>query len=150
MKIINILKYAFLLCFLSMSGLGLGGNCQIVRFSYDDAGNRIKREVVSIQEINVETDDEILQKYVNSNRLSREVTVIPDQNRDLIHVDFKDKTTSVDYKISLFSISGLLAYESLSDDHVSNINLSGLHNGIYILVLNCNSESSAWKILLSR
>lgn len=148
MKILNILKYAFLLCFLPMSGLG--GNCQIVKFSYDDAGNRIKREVVSIQEISIGTEDEILQKYVNSNRLSREVSVRPYQDRDLIHVDFKDKTVPVDYKISLFSISGLLAYESQSDAHVCNINLSDLPNGIYILVLNCNSESSAWKILLSR
>lgn len=148
MKFINILKHTFLLCFLSIPCLCV--NSQVIRFTYDDAGNRIRREVVSIQEINVGTEDEILQKYVNSNRLSREVTIRPDQDRDIIHVDFKDKTVPVDYKISLFSISGLLAFESQSDAHVNNINLSDLPNGIYILVLNCNSESSAWKIFYSK
>ena len=87
-----------LLCISSHIGYG-----QHIRFTYDDAGNRIRRELVTIQEVN--TQDRKMQKFLTGNNLDSEITINADKSSNLIHINTKDRKLQGEYKIAMYSRS---------------------------------------------
>jgi len=121
---------------------------QIIRFSYDDSGNRIKREVITVESVNAKDKD--IQRFLTKERLDGCITVTPDNNQGRVHIDIKDKTLSGPYLISLYAMAGYMVYEATELSDRSDIDISNLPNGLYVLVISQNGKSNAWKINLNR
>lgn len=129
-----------LLCISSHIGYG-----QHIRFTYDDAGNRIRRELVTIQEVN--TQDRKMQKFLTGNNLDSEITINADKSSNLIHINTKDRKLQGEYKIAMYSIAGYMVLESqLSITGYAEVDISQLPKGVYVLVVTNGTESKAWKI----
>lgn len=132
-----------LLCISSHIGYG-----QHIRFTYDDAGNRIRRELVTIQEVN--TQDRKMQKFLTGNNLDSEITINADKSSNLIHINTKDRKLQGEYKIAMYSIAGYMVLESqLSITGYAEVDISQLPKGVYVLVVTNGTESKAWKITKS-
>lgn len=132
-----------LLCISSHIGYG-----QHIRFTYDDAGNRIRRELVTIQEVN--TQDRKMQKFLTGNNLDSEITINADKSSNLIHINTKDRKLQGEYKIAMYSIAGYMVLESqLSITGYAEVDISQLPKGVYALVVTNGTESKAWKITKS-
>ncbi len=128
-----------LLCISSHIGYG-----QHIRFTYDDAGNRIRRELVTIQEVN--TQDRKMQKFLTGNNLDSEITINADKSSNLIHINTKDRKLQGEYKIAMYSIAGYMVLESqLSITGYAEVDISQLPKGVYVLVVTNGTESKAWK-----
>jgi len=124
------------------------GACQIIRFSYDDSGNRIKREPITVESINAKDKD--IQRFLTKERLDGSITVTPDNNQGRVHIDIKDKTLSEPYSISLYAMAGYMVCETTELSDRSDIDISNLPNGLYVLLISRNGKSNAWKIYLNR
>lgn len=132
-----------LLCISSHIGYG-----QHIRFTYDDAGNRIRRELVTIQEVN--TQDRKMQKFLTGNNLDSEITINADKSSNLIHINTKDRKLQGEYKIAMYGIAGYMVLESqLSITGYAEVDISQLPKGVYVLVVTNGTESKAWKITKS-
>lgn len=132
-----------LLCISSHIGYG-----QHIRFTYDDAGNRIRRELVTIQEVN--TQDRKMQKFLTGNNLDSEITINADKSSNLIHINTKDRKLQGEYKIAMYSIAGYMVLESqLPITGYAEVDISQLPKGVYVLVVTNGTESKAWKITKS-
>lgn len=132
-----------LLCISSHIGYG-----QHIRFTYDDAGNRIRRELVTIQEVN--TQDRKMQKFLTGNNLDSEITINADKSSNLIHINTKDRKLQGEYKIAMYSIAGYMVLESqLPITGYAEVDISQLPKGVYALVVTNGTESKAWKITKS-
>lgn len=140
------MKHLILFILLSISShIGYG---QHIRFTYDDAGNRIKRELVTIQEVN--TQDRKMQKFLTGNNLDSEITINTDKSSNLIHINAKDGTLQGEYKIAMYSIVGYMVLESqLPITGYAEVDISHLPKGVYALVVTNGTESKAWKITKS-
>ena len=121
---------------------------QIIRFSYDDSGNRIKREPVTVENVNAKEKD--MQRFLTKERLDGKITVTPDNNLGKINIDIKDNTLSGPYSISLYAMAGYMVCETTELSDRSDIDISNLPNGLYVLVISQNGKSNAWKINLNR
>lgn len=121
---------------------------QVIHFSYDDSGNRIKREQVTIEGINAKEKD--MQRFLTKERLDGRITVTPDDNLGKINIDIKDNTLSGPYSISLYAMAGYMVCETTELSDKSDIDISNLPNGLYVLVISQNGKSNAWKINLNR
>ncbi len=118
---------------------------QKIQFTYDDAGNRIKRELVTIQEVN--RQDKKTQRFLTANSLDRDITIETDKSSNLIHINAKGLTLPEEYKIAMYSIAGYLVFESqLTSAGYAEVDISQLPKGVYILVMTNGTESKAWKI----
>ena len=132
-----------LLCISSHIGYG-----QHIRFTYDDDGNLIRRELVTIQEVN--TQDRKMQKFLTGNNLDSEITINADKSSNLIHINTKDRKLQGEYKIAMYSIAGYMVLESqLSITGYAEVDISQLPKGVYVLVVTNGTESKAWKITKS-
>ena len=121
------------------------GYGQRVQFSYDEAGNRIKRELVSIQEVN--RQDKKIQKFLTGNSLDRDITIETDKYSNMIHINAKGLTLQEEYNIAMYSIAGYLVLESqLTSAGYAEVDISHLPKGVYVLVVTNGTESKAWKI----
>ena len=116
-----------------------------IQFTYDDAGNRIRRELVTIQEVNAR--DRKMQKFLTDNNLDSEITINTDKSSNLIHINAKDGTLQGEYKIAMYSIAGYMVLESqLPITGYAEVDISHLPKGVYVLVVTNGTESKAWKI----
>lgn len=121
------------------------GYGQRVQFSYDEAGNRIKRELVSIKEVN--RQDKKIQKFLTGNGLDRDITIETDKYSNMIHINAKGLTLQEEYNIAMYSIAGYLVLESqLTSAGYAEVDISHLPKGVYVLVVTNGTESKAWKI----
>ncbi len=121
------------------------GYGQRVQFTYDEAGNRIKRELVSIQEVN--RQDKKIQKFLTGNGLDRDITIETDKYSNMIHINAKGLTLQEEYNIAMYSIAGYLVLESqLTSAGYAEVDISHLPKGVYVLVVTNGTESKAWKI----
>ncbi len=140
MKIIKTIMFLVLL-----TGTLNVATARKIQFTYDDAGNRIKRELVTIQEVNKQ--DKKLQKFLNGNSLDKEITVVTDMSSNIIHVNAKGLTLQEEYKIAMYSIAGYMVLESqLPTSGYTDLDISQLPKGVYVLVVTNGTESKAWKI----
>ena len=132
------MKHLMLFILLSVSShIGYG---QHIRFTYDDAGNRIRRELVTIQEVN--TQDRKMQKFLTG--------INTDKSSNLIHINTKDRKLQGEYRIVMYSIAGYMVLESqLPITGYAEVDISQLPKGVYALVVTNGTESKAWKITKS-
>lgn len=139
-------RYIMLL-FIILTALATGsaiGECQEIKFTYDEAGNRIKREAITIVE--VDTKDKDMNRFMNGNHLTEDITVTPDKNRGSIHIDIKDNGTANSHHVNIYSIAGYMVLDKPTQDRVFDIDINHLPNGIYILVISSDENSDAWKL----
>lgn len=148
LKIINNRKFTFILCILTM--LYLCGNSQTVKFSYDDAGNRVKREMIIVENIDVKDEDVKQFLFQDQESFNLDIAITPDQNRGQIHIDFKNEPMLEEYMIALFHIAGYKVFNIRPQKSISDIDMSNLPNGTYVLVISSQSKAKSWKILYSR
>ena len=126
----------------------LSGECQNIRFTYDEAGNRIRRETVQVEEVNEQEKE--MQKFLKGDRIDKNISVTANKYTDSIHIDIKDENFTGPYNIDIYDIAG---YKMLGTNATTNIydaDISHLPDGIYIVVVTYQGKTNAWKIKYSK
>ena len=146
MKDIFNRKFWSILVFMLM--FQLHGECQNIRFSYDDAGNRIKREIIQVEEVNEQ--DKEMQKFLKGDRIDKNISVTANKYTDAIHIDIKDENFAGPYDIDIYDIAGYKVLGTKAATNIYDADISHLTDGIYIVVVTYQGKTNAWKIKYSK
>ena len=113
----------------------------MVKYSYDNAGNRTKREIVF-------TRSEAMEDEENSEMVSEhEIQIYPNPTEGDLNVSISNISNDNQAAITLYDISGrLLKKEDATTGRV-NIDISGVANGIYIMQIMIDEKVTTWKII---
>lgn len=118
----------------------------VINYSYDSSGNRILSERAIIirgtdkgsgRKGNPMTDDLSAHK----------ITIFPNPTDGLFSVEISDIEIAVNASITIFSTSGKEIYTIKEPDAVNDIDITDSPNGMYILKIIVDDETSIWKVI---
>ena len=120
----------------------LGSSAQAIRYSYDAAGNRVRRElVVSSAPMNRGNTGPYTDDLANDYK----VKLSPLQD-GIIRIDVISKAGQSVGNVDVYNTSGMRMLSSDIQDGTATVNLSDRQNGVYILDINVNGNKTSWKI----
>lgn len=138
MKILN--SKFLLLSFLSCS-LGISAQTKI-GYSYDAAGNRVKREIV----LSRTQSQEAKHAVAYSDMLSEhQIQIVPNSKSGKVKVAALDG--KLQFSVMVYNVSGQNVQTLKDVRGQAEVDLSNNPNGIYVLVLEIGQEKTTWKIM---
>jgi len=122
---------------------------QIVEFRYDEAGNRILRDVIYLKSTTTDSTDTKQLKEYELMFAEMQVTISPNPNggRFTVKIENSSQSTIGSPQLLLHGINGVLIYENNNAGLINEIDIREQKNGIYILSLIIGIERKIWKII---
>ncbi|NOY50485.1 MAG: T9SS type A sorting domain-containing protein [Chlorobi bacterium] len=126
----------------------LAASSQTVEFTYDQAGNRITRDVIYLQPMQT-TDSSTVEKNKDYDEMlgNSKITISPNPNGGRFSVKIEGIDPDNPPQIYLHSIKGTLIYENTKAALVNEIDISRHPKGTYILSLIVAGKRKTWKII---
>lgn len=119
---------------------------QDIKFVYDEAGNRIVREIVSNSIVSEEVEYRVKSvSSLDNNRYKLNIRLYPNPTKGVFYVERSGFNERVDIK--LFDTSGRLVSERISTELVEVFDISHLPVGIYILAMSGEDGESVYKMI---
>lgn len=123
-----------------------------VSYAYDNAGNRIKREIVidtrSVMESTKDGKKDNQEDSFCSEMLSgKEIKIHPNPTEGDLSVEITGYEDSDKCSFLIFDMSGHQIMSARADSPVTHVDISGKPTGLYILNIILNSKPSSWKII---
>lgn len=119
-----------------------------ITYSYDNAGNRISREVIQLKSglMNKSGDsNKPIEDHTFKNQIVR---IYPNPTRGLLEVEIMDETNDVEtINLQVYDSGGRLIIDKLQEPNKSVLDLSAYPNGLYILHIKRGQIISKWKII---
>lgn len=116
-----------------------------INYTYDKSGNCNGRKTISLRSstgpISNESSD-ILTDDIFAN-----VKIYPNPTKGLLKIDIEDYNSTNDIDVSVYDLKGRLLIKDKISNSMADLDLSIYPNGIYILVLRKEGQTSEWKIL---
>ena len=119
------------------------GYAQKIGYSYDAAGNMVKREIILSRTLPDEYQPKIYSEMISS----KEVKIYPNPTDGLLKVDIIGLGDEDHCAIAIFSISGICIVRVPNTGVSTDLDISSHSNGIYILKVNINGDETSWKII---
>lgn len=137
----------FLLSVVLSMWAGLDICAQRIKYTYDNAGNRLTRQKeIVVQTRGALSDEEELSVY--EEELSEtKVTIYPNPTRGMLKVDISGVEKFENARISLYDLTGKLLQQWAGISQSNEIDLSERTPGMYIMQVAYNGKISSWKII---
>ena len=135
------LKTKILLFSLLSCSLGISAQTKI-GYSYDAAGNRVKREIM----LSHAQTQEGKRAVAYSDMISdHQFQIVPDSKNGKVKIAVLDGKSQ--FNVMVYNVSGqnVLALKDVKGQ--TEVDLSNEPNGIYVLVLEFGQEKTTWKIM---
>lgn len=158
----KFLTVCFLPILFNMSAL----LAQPVSFDYDANGNRISRILTVEQQSKGNTISDLDPELFNfpPNKISDEeksskavglisedetiqTKVYPNPNRGMVYIDIINMPLNSKNEVRVYDLSGIEQYVKKNLESNSEINISNLKDGTYILLIKVNQNLFNWKII---
>lgn len=114
-----------------------------ISYSYDLAGNRVKREIVmsSLAPRNTKATGftEVLAK--------KNIRIYPNPTKGHLKVEVMGYESADNCLLQLFNATGTQLINRKTTSAYTEINISNQPNGIYFLQITLNGENTKWKII---
>lgn len=139
----NKIKQVFLLAFMatSLSAIAQGK----VGFAYDEAGNRVKREIVITRSVNAE-DESPKKSESYYDALGDRIVKISPNSSGVINVSVLHMLPTDDGGIGVYAVSGTEVLKQRVTSAETVVDISNQPHGVYILRVIINGTSTTWKI----
>lgn len=120
---------------------------QHIKYTYDSAGNRKKRQKeIVVQTRGALSDGE--EPSVYEEELSEtKVTIYPNPTKGMLKVDISGVQKFEESRISLYDLTGKLLQQWAGISQSNAIDLSDRTPGMYIMQIAYNGKVSTWKII---
>ena len=121
---------------------------QNVGYTYDDAGNRIKREIVINRQQAPQIDAGTNEEETFSDMLAQKhIKIYPNPTSGLLKVDVLDLTSDDQCLLQLFASSGQQLISKQTTSKTTSLDISSRPNGIYFLRISIGDDETTWKII---
>ena len=139
----NKIKQVFLLAFMatSLSAIAQGK----VGFAYDEAGNRVKREIVITRSVNAEDESPKKSESYYDALGDRTVKISPNSS-GVINVSVLHMLPTDEGSIGVYAVSGTEVLKQRVTSAETVVDISNQPHGVYILRVIINGTSTTWKI----
>lgn len=134
-KVISLLLFMALATLLS---------AQTISFAYDNAGNRIKREIVLSRS---KISPKATAVCYNEMLSEKDIHIYPNPTKGLLKLEIRGFEDTDHCSINIFGMSGQQIMSLSVTSSVTEIDLSSRQNGVYVLLLTINGNDSTWKII---
>lgn len=137
----RIVNYVLLLICILIPALSYA---QEISYTYDNAGNRIKREIVmDPQNIKSRSSEESFQESLSS----QSVKIYPNPTIGHLKIEFSNYSEDSNYILDLFNTQGQSLYHFQPRSSITEIDITDRQAGLYILKITIDSNESTWKII---
>lgn len=121
---------------------------QNVSYTYDAAGNRIKREIVMNRNGAPTRSAQEEQEVVYSEMLSKkQVRIYPNPTSGMLKVEVLNLGDVENCTIRIFNSAGVQITSTRTTSATASLDISNQPNGVYFLRIAIGKEESTWKII---
>lgn len=140
-------KLCILFCLISFPLVSLAQNK--IGYSYDAAGNRIKREIVmSNPKTMVRKRPADNQDKTYSDRLNgHSVQIQSNPTQGTLRINILGKEDTDRCKLEIYSMKGIQIMKNEMKGDIMDVDISNQPAGVYILKITINGNSTTWKII---
>lgn len=114
-----------------------------VRYSYDAAGNRVKREIV----MNPSLSPKKQTSYTDDIADDYKLKITPSAQDGIVQVEIVSRTDLKEGCVDVFSVKGMRVLTTMTSGGRATVDLSGKRSGVYILHVNVDGNETDWKII---
>lgn len=118
---------------------------QNVKYSYDSAGNRIKREIVMNTKSSYK--EASTAEYFSEMLSEKNIRIYPNPTKGKLKIEIANYDNSDRCIIRIVNASGQQILSTQSTSRWIELDISSRANGIYILYISLNKKESTWKII---
>lgn len=131
----------FFVLFCSISGFS-----QTMRYSYDDAGNRVLREIVLSRQRSIESEKKS-EKPIVEKISDKKVKIYPNPTKGELKIEVENWDDKCTGNIYIYSSNGILIrqYDMVDSMHIADISDEPV--GLYILKIYLNKNTMTWRII---
>lgn len=137
------MKLKLLLLLLTFS---LSANADTLSFSYDSAGNRVKREIV-VEKKSAPSKADGNSEYFSEMLSEKEIKLYPNPTEGLLKIEICGFGDTDNCELSIYNMSGQQIRSIQVTSPVTDIDISTQPNGMYIFLITLNGDESTWKII---
>lgn len=114
-------------------------------FSYDASGNRVysQKEILIRGDESQENDSNPRQESLSLHR----ITIYPNPTEGQLCVEITGEGSLEGASITIYGISGSIIYYNCELQNSNEIDLTPCQNGMYLLVIRIDGDTSTWKII---
>lgn len=118
----------------------------IINYTYDGSGNRTSAErIINLRQ--AETDSTGKVKPMLHELTSHRITIYPNPTDGNFSIEIGTPETIEQASITIYSMSGTIIYRNDEPDAVNEIDITSSPDGMYLLIIRIDGESSTWKII---
>lgn len=121
-------------------------HAKTVSFSYDEAGNRIKREII-IPKRNMPKESIAGTERIEDKLSIKKVIITVDSNDGTIRVEIPQYDSSDQIRLNVFDIEGHIVYSTEIASKDAIVDLTSNPTGIYVMWININGDSMSYKLI---
>lgn len=118
-----------------------------IKYSYDKAGNRIKREIVLNTRSVSDPADSTDQTFYTDLLSKKEIRIYPNPTDGHLKIEVPGWENSDKGRIRIVNITGQLIVSRILNSVYTELDISTKSNGVYILHIELNNQDSSWKII---
>lgn len=142
MKRISLLLSLLLLC-----GMGLMAQSLSYEYDYDQAGNRIRRSVVSLPRGDQKGNEgKNILSFTDELPDGNRMTLFPNPTKGVIRFEMGQPDGVLGH-YRLFDLKGTLLIEGVCESHAFDLDLSGQPNGVYLIEFQNKNKVYSNKII---
>lgn len=116
-----------------------------VRYSYDAAGNRVKREIVMNPSPSLSPKKQT--SYTDDIADDYKLKITPSAQDGIVLVEIVSRTDMQEGCIDVFSVKGMHVLTTMTSGGRATIDLSGKRSGVYILHVSVDGNETDWIII---
>lgn len=117
---------------------------QSLSFSYDNAGNRVKREITMAAKALPKKSDTT---YYSEMLSEKYIRIYPNPTKGQLKVEIVGYENFDKCNLSIFGTSGQVVLSSSLASSIGSLDISFCPDGIYLLHISLNGKESTWKII---
>lgn len=117
-------------------------NATVLQLDYDDAGNRIKREVITLG------SGPTPARLSNTTFYTQEdVNIYPNPTRGTLNIELVNSNEEKNRTIEIYNLEGKLVTRKQIDYSKKTLDLSTYKNGVYYLNIYGEDNVTKWKVV---
>lgn len=151
-------RYLFLVSVVVLIGTTLTVNGQnTISYAYDNSGNRISRTITVAKSTSMDTDEENegsgnnqdqSKKNIHKGELNNvQFSIYPNPTRESVEIKTENLPLESKGMVMVFDVKGVLILKQDLTPHSTNLDLSQVAAGNYLLKVFIDSQVSEWKLI---
>lgn len=115
-----------------------------IEFTYDEAGNRITRQIVVLAKSAIVTDEQLSYEARTGDRV---IKLYPNPTKGMLNLNISEWDSEIKVAATIFDMSGRIILRNTINTPETSFNLSDQPAGSYLLRLLIDKNWMEWKII---